>query len=132
MLSAISHAAFWCLNEGSHHQVSYRGLISYSVEAHTGDEEYPTIYTDITVDAISASALYSEDNGETMRVILDLSDMENYWGMFMPPGTQVSLDMLMPYDENGTIAPGTYRVSDNLEQFTLYPGGEWGGLRHHI
>lgn len=116
-------------NEGKTHHVSYTGPISYSVEAHTGDEAYPTIYSDLEVEATYASAMYVEDyDQKTMRVQFDITDMQVFYGMMMPPGTQIILDACMPYDEDGKVAAGTYRISESMEDYTLYPGGEWGGL----
>ena len=109
-------------NEGKMHHVTYTGPATYDVEGGS-DVGYSVIENDLTVDITTAVAGYVADESGVMNVSINLTDMPvDSEGYVTPPGTIVSLDAYMPFDENGYIEAGTYNVNFDMTEGTLYPG----------
>ncbi len=105
---------------------------------YTGDGEClnlapvdPGFGEDVSFDPTSAGAYYSADDGVSMEVIFQFTDMPTGDdGYLVPPGTLLNVDVMMPYDENGKIAAGTYSASFEGTSMTFYPGEDFFGLMY--
>ncbi len=97
--------------DGASHRVYYNGpavVKSFSM-------------TDTEFTATTATATYYSHSGNVMNVDVMFTDMD-YDGTYLyPPGTYVTLDTYMPYDENGKITPGTYEVNYSGQAYSIYP-----------
>ena len=111
--------------KGMVHHVTYEGPVSYDNEG--GDEPGPstgsTLEQDLNIEAGTALASYVADDGYVMEVSLQFTDMEvDMEGYVVPPGSIMTVDMFMPFKDNGELNPGTYDVAATYEDYTVYPG----------
>lgn len=111
--------------DGIIHHVTYEGPVSYDNEG--GDEPDPstgsTLEQDLNIEAGTALASYVADDGYVMEVSLQFTDMElDMEGYVVPPGSMMTVDMFMPFKDNGELNPGTYDVAATYEDYTVYPG----------
>ena len=78
---------------------------------------------DLNIEAGTALASYVADDGYVMEVSLQFTDMEvDMEGYVVPPGSIMTVDMFMPFKDNGELNPGTYDVAATYEDYTVYPG----------
>ena len=93
----------------------------------TYEEPEPPTIEEITdpVDfaATLAQASYVADDGSTMEVNMLFTDMEvDAEGYLVGAGSYLLVDAFMPFNEDGTIATGTYTFSEDYSPMTMYPG----------
>ena len=96
-----------------------------------GDEPgYDAITEPLDIDASIGQAVFvAEDGTGVMNVTMQFTDMPvDNEGYVVPPGTILSVDAYMPYDEDGKIALGTYNVEDTYESMSVSPGMDFYGL----
>lgn len=97
--------------EGNWHHFTYTGLV------------FPEIPDAIDCEATIANAGYMADSDGVMEVMMQLTDMTPVGGYVSAPGTLLTLDLYMPFNADGTIATGTYNVTESGgEEFTLAAG----------
>lgn len=90
---------------------------------------FPALPESIDVDATLAAASCVAASGGLMEVAVQLTDMTpDAEGNLFAPGSLLTLDIFMPYDEEGKVATGTYGISDSMEEFTAYPGMDVLGI----
>ena len=90
---------------------------------------FPALPESIEVDATLATASCVATSGGLMEVAVQLTDMTpDAEGNLFAPGSLLTLDIFMPYDEEGKVATGTYGISDSMEEFTAYPGMDVFGI----
>lgn len=106
--------------EGKRHHLTYSGPAVWEGEP----LGYNPIEEDINVVANTALGSYMSDEAGTMYVTLQFTDMPvDSQGYVAPPGTILSVEVYMPFDENGYIAEGKYEISTTPgADFTLYYG----------
>lgn len=95
--------------EGKMHHLTYAG------EGICNDDRpaEPGFGEDLEFTASTGVTLYAADNGEAMEILLQFTDMVvDADGNVTPPGSILAVDAIMPFDENGNIATGTYEVSE--------------------
>lgn len=108
--------------KGNTHHVVYTGPCDY-IDETGSDFSYDVLETDLDFEAGVALASYMASAGNLMDVSIQMTDMAvDADGYVTPPGTILSLDAYMPFDEEGNIAVGTYTVSADGSGLTLYPG----------
>ena len=112
------------LADGTTHHVMYNGPCEYDIDIEGGGGGTTGSLTeDLDIDAGIAAAGYLGESGSVMEVTIQLTDMEvDGSGYVIPPGSLLTIDAIMPYDEEGNIATGKYTVSGDLSEFTVYPG----------
>ena len=104
------------------------GTLTIEYEGSNGDEPGPstgsTLEQDLNIEAGTALASYVADDGYVMEVSLQFTDMEvdMVEGYVVPPGSIMTVDMFMPFKDNGELNPGTYDVAATYEDYTVYPG----------
>lgn len=110
--------------EGRTHHITYKGKAEY-VNAVGGNEDN-TIYRNIDIHAVSASASYYSGDEQQMCLVITLTDMTaNSEGSLLAPGTVLTLETYMYRDENGFITPGEYTVTEEGglgEPFKIFRG----------
>lgn len=112
--------------EGALHHISYTGPAVVDVYE---EPEGPGVLDEaLDFEASIANAIYSSDDGVVMGVSMQFTDMAVEGNYVIPPGSLLTIEAYMPFNENGDIATGTYTVSDSMESMTLYPGEDFLGL----
>lgn len=110
--------------EGRTHHITYKGNAEY-VNA-VGGNDNNTIYRNIDIHAVSASASYYSGDEQQMCLVITLTDMTaNSEGSLLAPGTVLTLETYMYRDENGFITPGEYTVTEEGglgEPFKIFRG----------
>ena len=103
------------------HHVTFRGKAGYTNEA--VEEDDGTLNSDVNMDAQVATALYLSGNESTMKVSIQMTDMAvDDYGYVLPPGSLLTIEAYMPFDENGALADGDYTMSYDGADFTCVPG----------
>lgn len=112
------------LTDGTTHHVTYNGPCEYEIDIENGGGgTIGSLTEDLDIDAGIAVASYLAEAGNIMEVSIQLTDMDvDEYGYVIPPGSMLTIDAIMPYDEDGNIATGEYTVSEDLTEFTVYPG----------
>lgn len=107
--------------EGKTHHVVYTGTTVCEPDV---PEVGPVITEDIDFVTRNVGASYISDEAGIMGVTLQFTDMDvDYEGYVVPPGTILTVEAYMPFDENGYLTPGTYTVDSMAgADGTLYPG----------
>lgn len=114
---------------GKTHHLIFNGPASYEDYNEGGGGSSETLTRDVNIDASLAAAIYTSESDGIMEITIQMTDMSiGADGYVTPPGGILTLDAMMPYDENGTIATGTYTVSESLTSMTLYPGTDLYGM----
>lgn len=122
--------AFLTDNEGKLHHLTYTGE-GICIDDSAGGSGGSGFGEDVDFNASLGIAAYAADNGTLMEVIFQFTDMElDGEGYVIPPGTLLAVDALMPLDDEGNIATGTYTVSDSQTEFTLFPGEDYYGYMY--
>lgn len=119
------------LADGTTHHVTYSGPGTYSDDSDDSDDPSGGGLTeDLDIDARTAVASYAaDDGGGVMEITIQLTDMDvDAEGYVTPPGSILTIDAVMPYDEEGNIATGEYTMSTDLSAYTVYPGELFWGL----
>lgn len=109
--------------EGMTHHVKFNGPAKYTDE---NEREDDTLNKDLIINASFASAMFSSHYGDASEILLQFSDMTVNEGSFIPPGSHLTVDINVPYTEDGILGDGTYTVSPNGEAYTFYPGQYYG------
>lgn len=120
--------AFLTDTEGKLHHITYTGVgvLESDVPVDPGFGE------DVDFSPSFAIATYAASTGSSMEVIFQFTDMEvDDEGYITPPGVLLAVDAIMPFDEEGNIATGTYTVSEDMTDFTVYPGADFFGLMYY-
>lgn len=111
--------------EGKTHHVTYTGDGSCASDLPV----VPGFGEDVDFNASLGIAGYLADDGSVMEVSMQFTDMDvDDEGYVTPPGYILAVDAIMPFDADGNLAPGTYTVSDDMSEFTLYPGMDFLGM----
>lgn len=113
---------------GKTHHVTYTGPAVVEVEPEPEPEpEIPVIEEPVDMEASFGQAFYYNDAGDVMGVTFQFTDMDVVDGYVVPPGTLLTVEAYMPYNEDGKLALGTYEVNDTNEEYSLASGwGLWG------
>lgn len=121
--------AFLTDTEGKLHHITYTGVGVLESDVPVD----PGFGADLDFTASFGIAQYAaDDGGFVMEVLFQFTDMEiGDDGYVIPPGTLLAVDAVMPFDEEGNIATGTYTVSEDLTEFTVYPGADFFGLMYY-
>lgn len=121
--------------EGKSHHLTYtgEGVCASDVSEDVPDEPVdPGFGDDLSFTPTFANASYYDGDGTLMEVMLNFTDMSfDSEGYLLPPGTYLAVDAIMPYDEDGKIAAGTYEVVDGsaaAAPYTVYPGEDFYGM----
>lgn len=110
---------------GALHRVIYEAPVPEYLFGDAGvGEEYLSIERDMNVVPFYVSASYFNEKDGVMEVYMTFTDTELEDGELVSPGSALKLDgVYMPFDEDGKIAVGTYRLTaDYGDAFTLYAG----------
>ena len=123
--------AFLTDTEGKTHHVIYTGPAVVEEEPEPEPEpETPVIEEPINMEASLAFASYFDNTDEVMGVGFQFTDMEvdddNY---VIPPGTMLTVEAYMPYNEDGKLALGTYDVVDSYDEYSVATGWELFGYQ---
>ena len=113
---------------GKTHHVTYTGPAVVEVEPEPEPEpEIPVIEEPVDMEASFGQAFYYNDAGDVMGVTFQFTDMDVVDGYVVPPGTLLTVEAYMPYNEDGKLALGTYEVNDTNEEYSVASGwGLWG------
>ena len=113
---------------GETHHVVYTGPAVVEVEPEPEPEpEIPVIEEPVDMEASFGQAFYYNDAGGVMGVTFQFTDMDVVDGYVVPPGTLLTVEAYMPYNEDGKLALGTYEVNDTSEEYSVASGwGLWG------
>ena len=113
---------------GKTHHVTYTGSAVVEVEPEPEPEpEIPVIEEPVDMEASFGQAFYYNDAGDVMGVTFQFTDMDVVDGYVVPPGTLLTVEAYMPYNEDGKLALGTYEVNDTNEEYSVASGwGLWG------
>lgn len=105
---------------GNSHHATYTGKPVYW---YSEPEGLPEITEDITFEAVLGKALYQDGRGtDVMTVSMQFSDAEtNDNGELVPPGTILTVQAYIPYNEDGSLPTGHFTMSENGEVMTIYP-----------
>lgn len=111
--------------EGKMHHLTYTG-VGLCVDDRPVD---PGLGEDLEFTASLAAASYAAGDGANMEIVIQFTDMDvDGEGYIIPPGTILAVDAIMPYDEDGNLATGTYTVSGDGTSMTVYPGEDFLGM----
>ena len=112
--------AFLTDNNDDLHHVVFNGPAVWTVDLPGQIEE---ITDPVDFAATLAQASYVNDDGSTMEVNMLFTDMEvDAEGYLVGAGSYLLVDASMPFNEDGTIATGTYTFSEDYSPMTMYPG----------
>lgn len=102
------------------HHMTYVGPVEMSMDG---------ILTEpLDFEATFGQAVYMDGNEELMAVELMLSNMAIEGSNLVPPGSLLTIEAYMPYDESGKLATGKYNVSDSYGPMTVAPGSDYYGI----
>ena len=113
---------------GETHHVVYTGPAVVEDEPEPEPEpEIPVIEEPVDMEASFGQAFYYNGTGDVMGVTFQFTDMDVVDGYVVPPGTLLTVEAYMPYNEDGKLALGTYEVNDTNEEYSVASGwGLWG------
>lgn len=116
--------------DGKTHHLTYSGdgICEIDLPEDPGDEPAePGFGADVEFEPASASASYSGDDGVSMQVQIQLTDMvPGEDGSQATSGIVMSAMTFMPLDAAGKIAAGTYNVAYDGTAYTMLPGMDIG------
>lgn len=111
--------------EGKTHHVQFNGAAVYTDEVTGGNG---TLNKDLIINASFASAMFSSHYGNATEILMQFSDMTVNEGSFIPPGSHLSVDISVPYSEEGILGDGTYTVAPDGGAYTFFPGQDYSGF----
>ena len=104
------------------HHVTFRGKAGFTNLAED-EEDDGIVKNDIHIDAGVAVAAYVSGDSYTMRVQIQMTDMTvDASGYVYPPGSLLTIDAYVPFNEDGKMADGKYTVEYSGYDFTCTPG----------
>ncbi len=102
------------------HHMTYVGPVEVSMDGILAEP--------LDFEATFGQAVYMDGNEELMAVELMLSNMAIEGSYLVPPGSLLTIEAYMPYDESGKLATGTYEVNDSYGPMTVAPGSDYYGI----
>ena len=121
-------------NEGKTHHVTYTGPAGLEGEDPDPDPDPDPepgdggLSESVDFEASLAAAGYASDENGVMAVTMQFTDMDvDSEGYVIPPGTMLTAEVYMPFNEDGKLALGTYDVADTGEEYTVATGMDFYG-----
>lgn len=113
-------------NEGKTHHVTYTGTPAYDDATSGENPDNPDnpngLGMNLDIQATTAVASYVTDNGSSMQINIQLTDMPLEGSSLIPPGSVLVLELIMPFDDSGNPATGTYTINETSNDFAALPG----------
>ena len=118
--------AFLTDDAGNTHHVTYTGPADVTDDAEPEPEPgTPVIEEALDFDASLALAGYFDSgDSQIMGVTMQFTDMAVEEGYVVPPGTLLTVEAYMPFNEDGKLATGTYYVEDSYAPYSVATGWE--------
>ena len=113
-------------NNGDTHHITYIGDEgTWKDDSAPELPPYGTLDKDLNMVPTTATSEFIAATGskEIMTVLFEFTDMPvDADGNVTPPGSILTMEAFMPYDENGYIAHGDYEILEGNRTFILIPG----------
>ena len=103
------------------HHIIFRGVLKFT----DASGVFPPLTADISFTPEIVQASYYGGNATAMLALFLFSDMQLDGESLLPPGDILYVEGVLPYDRNGYIAPGEYKITNTTTATPgiLAPGG---------
>ena len=117
--------------DGALHHISYTGPAEVELYEPEPEPVQDVLDEPLDIKASMAGASYYGDTDGVLCVAMQFTDMQvdddNY---VVPPGSLLTVEAYMPFNEDGTLTAGTYEVADTYESMTVTTGYDFFGLAY--